>query len=340
MNARIATAFVVCALVGAPIAAQQQMPDPKEISGVPLPAADLPAGSVSVRVVRGAFKDIAGQAVTLTVDGKTQELKTDASGHVKLTGLKPGTHVKAVTTVDGERLESQDIVAGAGGIRVVLVATDPEAVKRADEDRRLAAGPAVKGTVVFGPETRVIAQLTDDQLTIFYAIDILNTARTPVEIGGPILIDLPPEARGAALVDGSSKQAAVSGAHLTVTGPFAPGSTSLQVAFELPFEGGTARIDQVWPVTLQALNVMVQQTGTIDVRSPQIATKKLMAEQGPSVIAAIGPAIQAGHALELEITGLPHHPVWPRYLALTLATGIMAIGIWAAAFPAPRRRSA
>jgi hypothetical protein len=185
-----------------------------------------------------------------------------------------------------------------------------------------------------------MAVLSDDRLDIFYQIDILNTARSPVDIGGPILIELPPEARGATMVEGSSKQAAVSGAHLTVTGPFAPGSTSLQVAFELPFDGGTARIDQVWPVTLQQVNVMVPQSGSIDIRSPQIATKKLVAAQGPSVITAIGPAIQAGHALELEISGLPHHASWPRYVALTFASAIMAIGIWAAAFPAPRRRSA
>jgi hypothetical protein len=338
---RVLIALVVSSLGAVSIAAQQQMPNPKEISGVPLPATDVPAGTVFVRLVRGGFdKNIVGQAVELAVDGKKQVQKTDATGHVQVTGLKPGVHVKAVTTVDGERLESQDITIGSTGLRVVLVATDPEAAKRAEEDKELAAGPAVKGTVVLGPETRVIAEMTDDRLNIFYLIDILNTARTPVDIGGPILINLPGEARGAAMVDGSSKQAAVSGAHLTVTGPFAPGTTSLQVAFELPFEGGTARIDQAWPVALQQVNVMVQQSGGIDIRSPQIATKKLVAEQGPSVITGVGPALQAGQALELEISGLPHHPAWPRYVALTLAGTIMAIGVWAAARPTPRRRLA
>jgi hypothetical protein len=334
-------ALLACGLGAVPMFAQQQMPDPKQISGVPLPAADVPAGTVFIRLVRGGFdKNVVGQAVELSVDGKKQVQKTDATGHVQVAGLKPGVHVKAVTTVDGERLESQDITIAATGIRVVLVATDPEATKRAAEDKELAAGPAVKGTVVFGPETSISAQFSDDQLTVFYSLDILNTARTPVDIGGPILVNLPGEARGAAMMEGSSKQAAVSGAHLTVTGPFAPGNTSLQVAFVLPFQGGTARIEQVWPVAVQQVNVMVQQSGGIDIQSPQIATKKLVAAQGPSMITGVGPALQAGRALELEISGLPHHPVWPRYLALTLAGTIMAIGVWAAARPTPRRRLA
>jgi hypothetical protein len=333
--------LVVAGLMVAPVMAQQAMPDPKAISGVPLPAGDLPAGTLSVLVVRGGFdKPIAGQAVTVSVDGKATVQKTDAAGRLQVTTLKPGAHVKAVATVDGERLESQDVVMAGTGIKLVLVATDPEATKRAEEDARLAAGPAVKGTVVLGPESRILAEFVDDQLNVFYSIDILNTARTPVDIGGPIAIDLPSEARGAALVDGSSKQAAVSGAHLTVLGPFAPGTTSLTVAFELPFGGGTARIDQVWPVTLQQVNVMVPQTGTLDLRSPQIAAKKLVADQGPAVITGVGPALPAGQPLQLEISGLPHHAAWPRYVALTFATGIMAVGIWAAVFPAPRRRTA
>ena len=42
------------ALAGAPAAAQT-MPDPREMSGIPLPSRDLPAGTVAVRVIRGTF---------------------------------------------------------------------------------------------------------------------------------------------------------------------------------------------------------------------------------------------------------------------------------------------
>jgi len=140
----LACAFV--ALLAAVPAVAQQMPNPKEISGVPLPAADVPAGSVSVRVVRGAFtNNVTDHPVEITVDGKKQTKNTDAQGRVLVSGLKPGTKVRAATVVDGERIESQEITIAGQGFRVVLVGVDPEAVKRAAEDKALAEGPPVKG---------------------------------------------------------------------------------------------------------------------------------------------------------------------------------------------------
>ena len=73
----------------------------------------------------------------------------------------------------------------ASGLRIMLVATDPEAVKREAEDKALAAAAAVKGMVVLGPESRVIAQMQDDRLNIYYILEIINSARTPVDVGGP-----------------------------------------------------------------------------------------------------------------------------------------------------------
>ncbi len=235
---RRALAAAMCALLLAVPAAAQQMPNPKEISGVPLPATDVPAGTVSVRVVRGAFtSNVTNQPVEFTIDGKKQTKNTDADGRAVVSGLKPGTKLRAVTVVDGTRIESQEITIGDGGFRVVLVGVDPEAEKRAAEDKALAEGPAVKGAVVFGPESRVIAELADDRLNMFYVVDVLNTARTPIDTGGPLIINLPHDARSASLLQGSSFQATLTGGRVTVTGPFSPGTTSLQVGFELPHDG-------------------------------------------------------------------------------------------------------
>lgn len=336
-----AVLFAMCLGVVATPAAAQQMPNPKEISGVPLPAQDLPAGTISVRVVRGSFtSNLANQPVEITVDGKTQTKRTDESGRVQVTGLKAGTKVRAVTVVDGARLESQEITIGATGIRVVLVGVDPEAEKRAAEDRALAAGPAIKGVVVFGPESRIIAEMADDQLNIYYILDILNTARTPVDPGTPIIVDLPHDARGASLMEGSAPAATVKGSRLTVTGPFPPGSTSAQVAFELPYDGGTARIEQLWPAAVSQVTVLVAQTGELGLQSTQLTTKQVMNDQNQPVIFGSGPALQAGKTLTFEITGLAHHARWPRYVALTLSGLILSAGLWAAFGPASRRRVA
>jgi hypothetical protein len=323
------------------VSAQIQMPDPKQIAGVPLPATDLPSGTVSVRVIRGNFdKNIAGTAVEFTVDGKVRRVITDASGRAQVSGLARGAKVRAAATIDGARLESQEIVVADSGVRVVLVATDPEIEKRAEEDRRLANAPPVPGMVVLGPESRVIAEMSDDRLNVFYVLQILNTARTAVDPGGPVIFDLPRDARGASLLQGSSKQATAKGPRVIVTGPFAPGATLVQVAYEQPYSGDTVRIEQKWPAALQNVAVLVPQIGGLDVRSPQITSKREVTDQGQKLIVAGGPAIPAGQSLVLEISGLPHHPAWPRYVALSLAVVIAGAGIWAAASPNPRRRAA
>ncbi len=308
--------------------AQVQMPNPKEISGVPLPATDVPAGTVSVRVIRGSFENnLAGIAVTFSVDGQTKTMTTGADGRAQVQGLKTGANVKASVTVDGQQIESQTVTIASSGIRFVLVATDPNAAAREAADNALAAGPAVKGIVALGPETRVIVEPAEDTLNVFYVVEIVNTAKTPVDIGGPFVLDLPAEARGAGVMDGSSPQAKTNGTRLMVLGPFAPGSTQVQVGFGLPYSGGSRTLEQRWPVALPQVTVLMERSGTSDVTSPQLAQRREMTDSGRQVIVAQGPAIPAGQTLALEFTGLPHRPLWPRYTALAITLAIVVIGL-------------
>ena len=318
-------------LTAAVLSAQPQMPNPKEMSGSVLPVTDIPAGTITARVIRGGFdQNIAGQVVEFTVDGAARKVTTDANGRATIAGLRAGTRVRAVAVVDGERLESKEAVVATSGLRIILVATDPKAEARASEDAALAKAPAVKGLVVLGGDSRVIAEFTEDRLTIFYLLEVVNTARTPVDVGGPLIFDLPRSARGAAVMEGSTKQATAMGPRVTVVGPFAPGVTPVRIAYEMPHGGPAVRIEQRWPAALQETTVIVSKVGSIDVASPQFATKQTRTEGGTSFILGLGPAIAAGQSVVLDITGLPHHSRWPRYLALGLAGAIMAVGLWAA----------
>jgi hypothetical protein len=47
-------------------------------------------------------------------------------------------------------------------------------------------------------------------------------------------------------------------------------------------------------------------------------------------VLAAGPALKAGQGFEFDVTGIPHHPVWPRNVALALALMLLAAGAWAA----------
>ena len=327
-----AGAMVLLLIVGtawaSPAAAQIAMPNPKEISGVPLPAADVPAGALTVRVIRGGFdKNIADQPVQIVVDGKSQTVRTDAQGRATVTGLKPGAKVTATAVVEKETLVSKDITIGSAGLRVVLVATDPEATARAAEDQKLAAGPAVRGTVVLGPNTRVVVEPGDEVVTMFYVLDIVNSARVPVDLGGPLQLDLPSGARGAGIMEGSSPQGKLLGAHLTVLGPFKPGSTEVNLAYEIPTGAGTKTISQTWPVPVPETTVILQRVEMEDLESPQLVDRRETVNQGQRLVVARATALGAGGTLTFDVNGLAHHPRWPRYLALTFALGFLMVGL-------------
>src|ERR671934_1882367 len=104
----LAFAIALILLAGLPALAQFEMPDPRQMSGIPRPVTDLPDGTVSVRVIRGQLSNnIANQAVDLHGLGKVITLKTDETGRVAFPNIPPGTTIRISTIVDGERLESQ-----------------------------------------------------------------------------------------------------------------------------------------------------------------------------------------------------------------------------------------
>src|SRR5262249_5921884 len=106
------------------VSAQAGMPDPRQMSGIPLPSSDLPAGTVSVRVIRGnVANNLPNVDVTFTVDGKARTVKTGTDGRAQISGVATGAHVKATAVVTGERLDTQDIVMSTTGVRFILAAS-------------------------------------------------------------------------------------------------------------------------------------------------------------------------------------------------------------------------
>jgi hypothetical protein len=301
------------------------MPDPKQMSGIPRPVDDLPTGAISVRLIRGSLSNnIADHPVTLTIAGKPTVVKTDESGRAQFNAVPPGASVKATTDVDGEHLESQEFVAPTqGGIRLMLVATDP--TKRSGP-----AAPATTGTVSIGTQSRFVLQPRDEAVDVFYLLDITNGATAPVATAKPFEFDMPADAKGCGIMQGSSPQATITGTHVAVTPPFQPGSTFVQVACEIPALSGAINIEQRFPAALDHVAVVVKKVGETTLRSPQIKEQREMPADGETFIAATGGAVAAGQLLELSVDGVPHHSAAPRRIALTLALVIALAGVWAA----------
>ena len=122
--ARAIAAIALAATLATSNLDAQQMPDPSQMAGRPLPAPELGPGTVSVRVFRERVgNNVADQPVTLKTPETTLKATTDAQGRALFPGLKPGTMVTAETVVDGETLTSQTFpVPGDSGVRVALVA--------------------------------------------------------------------------------------------------------------------------------------------------------------------------------------------------------------------------
>jgi hypothetical protein len=225
MRSAPSLALAAAVLLAAPSAlhaqapAGVQMPDARQMSGVPLPVGDLAPGTVTVRVVRGTMANvIAGQTVDLTGGSSPLSAKTNDAGRAEFTGVTPGTRVKASATVNGERLESQEFtVPSAGGVRVALVATDPATQKPAQEGGQLAQAPAQAGTVVLGERSRFVIEMGDEALNVFSLFDIVNSARVPVQPAQAVVFDLPEAALGAGILDGSTPQAVVAGKQVSLS---------------------------------------------------------------------------------------------------------------------------
>ncbi len=299
------------------------MPDAKAMSGIPRPDGGIPPGAVSVRLVRGQISNlVVGHPVEFIVNGQSQEVKTDDTGHAVIKGVAAGATVHVVATVDGERLDSQDFqVPADAGIVLMLVASDKTAAERMSND-------AVPGTVTIGGQSRIITQFEDEALQVYYLFDLVNATAAPVKMD-PFVLTLPKGAKNASVLEGSAPNAVAKGTSFVVSGPFAPGVTSLQLAYSLD-PAGRVGIRQAFPVAVAQVALMAEKVGPMVVASPQLTTIREGSEGGKTFLLGVGPGLKAGGVLAIDITGLPHQPTWPRNLALLLAVAVLGGGAWGA----------
>jgi hypothetical protein len=333
-------AFVIAALAASALAAQQ-MPDPAQMAGQPLPAPELATGMVSVRVVRERMgNNVTNHPVTLAGPDQRLDANTDAQGRATFGDVPPGTRVVVQTVVDGETLQSQPFtVPATGGIRIALIAGLEAAAARERVERDAAAQqPARQGVVVFGGESRVILEFQDDNLQVFYLLDIVNNARTPIDIGEPMFIVLPEAATGAGALQGSSTLAVVQADRIRINGPFPPGITQVQVGYRLPYSGDTTVLTQQWPAAFEQVFVAAEKVGDLKIASPQFQQQQEANAGGAPFLMATGGRINAGDSLTLTLTGLPHRNTIVRDVGVAVGVLILIAGFWVA-LTGPRARN-
>jgi hypothetical protein len=328
--------FILSTLIAAALAGPafaQQMPDASQMAGTPLPAPELAAGTLSVRVVREQMgNNIANHPVAVKAPDRTFNANTDAQGRATFSDIPAGTVVTVETVVDGETLRSREFtIPPSGGVRVALISGLGEAAARERAAREEAAKmPARQGVVVFGGESRVILEFQDDALQVFYLLDIVNNARTPIDVGEPMFIVLPDGATGAGALEGSSTLAVVQGDRIRINGPFPPGTTKVQVGFRFSYSGDTAVLTQQWPAAFEQLFVAAEKVGAMQISSPQLQPAQQANASGAPFLMATGARLNAGETLTLTLTGLPHRNTMVRDVGLGVGFVILVAGFWAA----------
>ena len=173
----------------------------------------------------------------------------------------------------------------------------------------------------------------DEVVDVYYLLDIVNSASTPVTPATPFAFDMPTGAQGTTLMDGSSPLAKTSGAHVTVSGPFPPGRTTVQVACQLPVTAASMDIMQSFPADLERLAVLVRKVGDTKLTSAQLEQQQDIPNEGQIIIGAMGGAVAAGQPITLTLSELPHHSLAPRWTALSIAGLIVLAGVWAGTRP-------
>lgn len=331
MRARLTAAgLMLLALLGLPAGVAAQ-PDPRQMSGIPLPDAELSDGTVSVRVIRGQLSNnVPNQLVQLRHGDVVEEAATDAAGRATFVTLNPGQQVSAATELDGVLIESLPFAApGRGGVRLMLVGADP--------DRPVE--PAPPGLVTFGGESFIQVEIVEESLEVYYVLEVSNPAQVAVEPPVPVVLDLPPGAQGVTVLPGSSPRTAAGGGTVELSGPFDPGATPLRIAYILPYAGDRLVVDQAFPIDWESVLLSVEKWGAVDYVSRQVNRRVEVPSEtrdGTDYMLGSGPRVVAGTPFSLELAGLPHHSRTPSSIALVIALAILGIGSWgAAATPGP-----
>ena len=305
-------------------------PDPRQMSGIPRPDPNLSDGSITVRVIRGSFaNDVAGQTVELRAGDRASTAETDGEGRATFLTLNPGEQVTVATELDGVELESLPFAApGRGGVAVLLVGASGDP---GPADARPAARP---GRVTLSQESRILVELAEEQIEVYYLLDVFNQSPWPVDPEPPFEFRLPPGAQSGTVLGGSTPRTLVDGPRVWVQGAFEPGVTPVHVASILPYSGESLVLSQVFPADFEQLLVFVEQWGALDVASAQIERRGEMGAEETGLSALIwgtGPRVPAGEPVVLELSGLPHHSGWPRIVTLALSALIVVIGMMGSA---------
>jgi hypothetical protein len=118
---------------------------------------------------------------------------------------------------------------------------------------------------------------------------------------------------------------------VSISGPIAPGSTPVHLAFSLAPAGQERTLVQALPAGWARVQVIMSRAGRAQVSSPQFTTANEMPGNGQAFVLGTGGPLPPGQPLQLTLSGLPSRSHVGRNLSLALAALVLLAGVYAAA---------
>jgi len=195
---------------------------------------------------------------------------------------------------------------------------------------------AVPGDVTIGGQSRFVVELAEESLEVYGLFELTNLSASPVMPAKPIVFEVPAEAKTVSVLEGSTPMAKADGNRVTVSGPFAPGVTNVQIAYRYPYSGGSVRVTQALPLALGQTTVILRKLDGLQFHLANGQGQRDVPLEGRMYVVLNGGALPVGTPLDLTLSGLPHHAAWPVYGAVGLGVLILIGGAVLTLRGAPR----
>jgi hypothetical protein len=143
------------------------------------------------------------------------------------------------------------------------------------------------------------------------------------------VIELPPDAKGAGTMEGSSPLAVVQGNRILHRRTLSAGDDVGATRYRFPYSGAQASIVQKWPAAIEQLLVAAEKVGSLQIASPQFDRPAQESQAGGApFLMASGGRVNAGETVTINLSGLPFHNRTLRNVGVGLGIVILAVGLW------------
>lgn len=303
--------------------------DPKQMSGIPRPDPEVPAGTVTVRVLgEGGFSDpMVGAEVTLEITGAdgntaTRTVTATEQGRATFEDLQDFVGGKAVAKVQlgGKSVASMPIdLLPSTGSRVMLVQGAPERVAAGQAPRHgQAGGPEVPAPgVAFPMQGLPIGSLTVGTFDLdarkpVPGVDVELTITVPE--GEPVVRTGKSDAQGKVVFEDLLPPTVPAGSELVVKGTLVPeGEEQVSQSFQMRADAGMAVV-----LAEGAEDVVVPP-------APQSAPTRVAPLPGPRV----QPTLKAG-TVRIRLVDPQGQPVSDQTVKVIKKTAVGDIETWPA----------